>query len=779
MNIKGKKICDNCFSVIKGEPCPNCGFKWSKYKPEFGTLPVGTMLAKRYAVGKVLGKGGFGVTYKAYDTAIGKIVAVKEYYPNGLVYRDSGTTGVTVTDAKHTENFQSGADKFYMEAKTISKFNGNPNIVGVYEFFYENNTVYYVMEYLEGQDLKQYLKKNGGKLSQEKALYVAEVMTDALLITHSLNVLHRDISPDNIYVLNSGELKLIDFGAARQVFAEQSKSLSVILKQGFAPLELYQRRGKQGPWTDVYALGATLFYALTGNVMDDATERLEDDSIGSAEQYGVDPAFWAVIEKCVAVRPENRYQSVLELKQAISGLSLRPVPLIEKKRPEDIPVAALEGFQTAGIGATVAVSDTPDIGATVAVSDTPDIGATVAVSDTPDIGATVAVSDASDIGATVAVSDAPDIGATVAMGDSSEIGVTVAADSASAPSATKKRAAFKLKPGIIIAAAAVFVALCTTIVFAAVLPTVRKNRNNSHNDNTSKEAQITSSDSIGESGDDEDGDNTTSHTAETSGEGITEPDDNNTTSEDDAENTTSAENGESVTERPTEPVTQKPTEPPTVKPTEPPTVKPTEPPTVKPTEPPTVKPTEPPTEAPTTEAETYVTDRECTVYAGSGSTSYASAKYGNYTGDWRDGAPNGQGWFISTSDAGDYIYYTLIKGNWSNGYLTGIASYVDGKCFSGKSVPTIYTVDWSVYAEGTYDEHEFFDIYRGTWSEGVVVGESTKYYLMFYKGSSYVLNGETVTTPDRVEGKWYTCDFLNPPTLWALKGQAWNLILSL
>ncbi|MCH5273250.1 MAG: serine/threonine protein kinase [Lachnospiraceae bacterium] len=364
MNLNGKRLCDNCFAVIKGEPCPNCSYKRSNYKPEFGTLPVGTMLAGRYAVGQVLGKGGFGVTYKAYDTLIGKIVAIKEYYPNGLVYRETGTTGVTVSDAKNTESFQTGAGKFYDEAKTVSKFNGNPNIVGVYEFFYENNTVYYVMEFLEGKDLKQFLKENGGKLPQEKALYVANVVTDALAIAHSLSVLHRDISPDNIFVLDSGEIKLIDFGAARQVMAEQSKSLSVILKQGFAPLEQYQRRGKQGPWTDIYALGATLFYLLTGTVMDDATERLESEEIGSAGQYGVDPDFWKIIETCVATRPENRYQSVLELKQALNGLAIVPQPLSEPKKQDEIPMTVMAGIPVAGATAGIPA----EIPGTVAVS---------------------------------------------------------------------------------------------------------------------------------------------------------------------------------------------------------------------------------------------------------------------------------------------------------------------------------------------------------------------------------------------------------------------------
>ncbi len=320
-------MCDSCFREIKSEPCEYCGYKKIMYKPDVGILRIGTVLKKRYIIGEVLGKGGFGVTYKAYDTIENKIVAIKEYYPNGLVHRDTGTKQITVSSKEYEENFKVGADKFFEEAKMVSRFNGNPNIVNVYEFFLENGTVYFSMEFLDGIDLKHFVKKNGGKLPQEKVLYIANIITDALLITHSMNVLHRDISPDNIFILNNGEIKLIDFGAARQVLAEQSRSISVILKQGFAPLEQYQRRGKQGPWTDIYALGATLYYALTGKLPDEVTERLDYPDIGDAKEYNVDEEFWNIIRKCMEVRIADRYQSIFELKEKLNQLKIKPIPL--------------------------------------------------------------------------------------------------------------------------------------------------------------------------------------------------------------------------------------------------------------------------------------------------------------------------------------------------------------------------------------------------------------------------------------------------------------------
>lgn len=374
MNDNGRKICNNCFRQIKTEPCKYCGYKKSAYRPEAGILPVGTVLKKRYCIGEVLGKGGFGVTYKAFDTVDSKIVAVKEYYPSGLVHRDTGTTQISVSSKQYEDNFKVGADKFFEEAKMVSRFNGNPNIVNVYEFFYENGTVYFAMEYLDGVDLKHFVKERGGKLPQENVLYIADIITDALLIAHSMNVLHRDISPDNIFILNNGEVKLIDFGAARQVLAEQSKSISVILKQGFAPLEQYQRRGKQGPWTDIYALGATLYYVITGKMPDEVTERLDFPDIGSADEYGVNPEFWEIIRKCMEVRAADRYQTVFELKEKLNALSIKPSPLIWDEVPDkekDIVDVATQNV----IPGTVAVqADMPE---TVAADGT--IPETVAV----------------------------------------------------------------------------------------------------------------------------------------------------------------------------------------------------------------------------------------------------------------------------------------------------------------------------------------------------------------------------------------------------------------
>ena len=266
--VNGKNICENCFADMKETDlfCSVCGFRMDQYTPSPGALAVGEILAGKYLVGKMLGRGGFGITYLGYDIQGDRKVAIKEYLPDGLAARQPGQNTLTVYTGEKQELFKKGAEKFFEEAKTVSRFNGNPNIVSVYEFFYENNTAYFVMEYLDGMDLKKYVVSRGGKISQEEMAEVIMPVIDALTVVHSAGILHRDISPDNIFVMQDHTTKLLDFGAARQVIGAESKSLSVVLKQGFAPIEQYQTRGNFGPWSDIYSLCASMYFALTGQV---------------------------------------------------------------------------------------------------------------------------------------------------------------------------------------------------------------------------------------------------------------------------------------------------------------------------------------------------------------------------------------------------------------------------------------------------------------------------------------------------------------------------------
>lgn len=344
IEINGKHMCESCFcETTEGAFCMNCGYNPNQTAGDPTMLKPGNVLLGKYVVGRVIGKGGFGVTYVAYDVTTQKKVAIKEYFPYGVALRAPGTTTVSVSSMDNAEAFRMGAEKFYNEAKMVSRFNGNPNIVGVHEFFYENDTVYFAMEYLQGHTLKEHIKIHG-VLPSAQALFIMNNVSNALMAAHSANVLHRDISPDNIILCDNGNVTLIDFGAARQVVAEHSQSFSVILKPGFAPLEQYQKKGNQGPWTDIYSLGTTIYHALTGDIPEDPMSRIDDDEEFSSNIYNIEPELWAVIQKATQLKAEDRYGDVFMLRNDLSRISYKPEPVIVPTESED---EKMPQFQTA------------------------------------------------------------------------------------------------------------------------------------------------------------------------------------------------------------------------------------------------------------------------------------------------------------------------------------------------------------------------------------------------------------------------------------------------
>ncbi|MBQ4166517.1 MAG: protein kinase [Oscillospiraceae bacterium] len=331
IEINGKKLCENCFEEISGEKCSCCGFDPSDGVLDQSLLASGSILSDRYVIGQVIGKGGFGTTYLAYDALVCKKIAIKEYFPYGIAQRTFESADVSVLSEDNAQAFKLGAEKFYNEAKLVSRFNGNPNIVGVYDCFYENNTVYMAMEYLSGCTLKEYIREHG-VLSVPQALYVAKSVVGALVVAHSASILHRDISPDNIIIGNDGNIKLIDFGAARQVVAEHSQSFSVILKPGFAPPEQYSKKGNQSAWTDVYSVGTTLYYMITGDIPEDPSARFDNDDTFNENKFDIAPALWEVITKATKLKVEDRYQDAYELKKALDLIPTDTEPLVI---PED------------------------------------------------------------------------------------------------------------------------------------------------------------------------------------------------------------------------------------------------------------------------------------------------------------------------------------------------------------------------------------------------------------------------------------------------------------
>ncbi|MCH5348870.1 MAG: serine/threonine protein kinase, partial [Oscillospiraceae bacterium] len=329
IEINNKKLCESCFYETEEAVCPNCGYSKEKYTADPVFLPVGTRLNDNIIIGRVMGRGGFGITYLSYDISMKKTVAVKEYYPKEIAFRSHSGTNMLIADAGAEDVFKKGAEKFYSEAEVATQFNGNPNIVSVYDHFRENNTVYLIMEYLDGITLKKYVRGHG-RISDGQALFIMDKAAAALSIIHSAGVLHRDISPDNIMICMDGRIKLIDFGAARQIMSESSEDLTVLLKPGYTPIEQYTKKGRQGAWTDIYSLGASVYYALTEVVIDDPYERIEKDNEFSVNKYGINNILWEIIRKCTRVTASERYGSAVDLRKALSSVSapLKAEPVI-------------------------------------------------------------------------------------------------------------------------------------------------------------------------------------------------------------------------------------------------------------------------------------------------------------------------------------------------------------------------------------------------------------------------------------------------------------------
>lgn len=267
--------------------CPYCGYEVNSPPREAYHMVPGTLLGGRYTIGQVLGFGGFGVTYIGYDTVLNRKVAIKEYLPSEFSTRIPGQTEITTYEGERTEQFQSGLGKFLEEAKILAKMQATNGVVQIYNSFQENQTAYIVMEYLEGKTLKAYLAEVE-KLSVDEAKDILHPILIALKDVHEQGIIHRDIAPDNIFLTNDGRVKLLDFGASRFATTSHSKSLSVIIKQGYAPIEQYRSRGDQGPWTDVYSLAATFYKMITGVVPEDSMERVEKEDLKAPSKLGVD-----------------------------------------------------------------------------------------------------------------------------------------------------------------------------------------------------------------------------------------------------------------------------------------------------------------------------------------------------------------------------------------------------------------------------------------------------------------------------------------------------------
>ena len=365
MEMMTRHLCYNCFQEIpEGEgPCPFCGFDLEENVKKFPVaLRAGTVLNDRYIVGRVLGQGGFGITYLAWDEKLQAKVAVKEFMPGELATRVDGTTVSVLAESK-TEAFSYGAERFQEEARTLAKFMGQPNIAGVTDYFDENDTSYFVMDYIEGISFKTYIANHGGKVSVEEALNVMIPVLRALTAVHAEGFIHRDVTPDNIYITKDGVVKLLDFGSARYSIGDKSKSLDVILKVGYAPKEQYIRRSRQGPYTDVYSCAACFYAAITGYLPPESLERLDHDELQPVSALGIDiPEYLdKAILKGLAVQPEDRFQSAAEFLEAIESQQVVEVPISggaapapEKKKVKPVLIAGIAAAVALAVGIGIA-----------------------------------------------------------------------------------------------------------------------------------------------------------------------------------------------------------------------------------------------------------------------------------------------------------------------------------------------------------------------------------------------------------------------------------------
>ena len=282
-----QKYCYNCMYPLDGASfCGHCGAD-CKTAPACAPyqLPCGTALGGDYIVGRVLGEGGFGITYIGLQKTLSKRVAIKEFYPSGIARRDNSVSNNVEVPNDRRDFFLSGVDRFLFEAKSVAAFNDEEGIVDVQQYFHENNTAYIVMEFLDGENLKQYISRRGLFEPDELISLLIPVMK-ALKNMHAKGLIHRDISPDNIMYTKKGKLKLMDFGSVRS-YLDDEEQIAIILKQGFAPEEQFRHNGEQGPYTDVYALCATIYTCITGKVPPISRDRIENDTLIQPSKLGI------------------------------------------------------------------------------------------------------------------------------------------------------------------------------------------------------------------------------------------------------------------------------------------------------------------------------------------------------------------------------------------------------------------------------------------------------------------------------------------------------------
>lgn len=354
-------LCPNCFTrgrYLEGY-CTGCGYR-KQGERDRRALPVGYMLRNRYYLGRVLGIGGFGITYLGSRAEIGygnQICAIKEYFPQEWAIR--GEDGTTLVPCGWSVNkiYSHGLDVFVNEARILQGLWENRTIVNIENFFQANNTAYIVMEYVRGETLVSHMKKQKQPFSLEQANWIVQNVAESLDMIHSFGLLHRDISPDNIMLTTSGGVKLIDFGSTRQFVMNEATDMSVLVKPGFAPMEQYSRTGRQGPWTDIYALAATYYYMVTGKKPLTAVDRCAGETLKTLREInpGIPPAISNFISHAMEMDYTKRIHTMREFVEGLRYACKYPdavvkVPYVLMKAKKQVRKWKFDAEQSIKIG---------------------------------------------------------------------------------------------------------------------------------------------------------------------------------------------------------------------------------------------------------------------------------------------------------------------------------------------------------------------------------------------------------------------------------------------